>query len=106
MDDTAFLRQLSEKLRIVRKRGLSTQAEIKAKTGVDQGTISKVLNGKRRRANDRIRKLDDYANILLLKNELPPAVSKAAQEFLIFGSQAELIATIDHGARLLSGRLK
>ena len=106
MDDSAFLEQLTEKLRAVRKRGLSTQLEIETKTGVDQGTISKVLNGKRRRANERLRKLDHYANILLSSNELPPAVSKAAQEFLMFGSQAELIATIDHGARLLSGRLK
>jgi transcriptional regulator with XRE-family HTH domain len=106
MDDSAFLEQLTKKLRAVSKRGLSTQLEIEAKTGVDQGTISKALNGKRRRANERLRKLDEYANILLSNSELPPAISKAAQEFLIFGSQAELIATIDHGARLLSGRLK
>lgn len=34
-----------------------------AQTGVDQGTISKVLNGKRRRANDRLRILDQYGLI-------------------------------------------
>lgn len=106
MDDSAFLEQLTEKLRTIRRLGRGTQLDIEAKTGVAQSTISKVMNGRRRRVNEQVRKLDDYANILLGNPDLPPAVSKAAQEFLIFGSQAELIATIDHGARLLSGRLK
>jgi hypothetical protein len=106
MDDSAFLDQLTKKLKTIHRLGLSTQIDIEAKTGVIQSTVSKVMNGRRRRVNGQIRRLDEYANMLLENRDLPAAVSKAAQEFLMFGSQAELIATIDHGARLLSGRLK
>lgn len=104
MDESAFLTALAKKLRVVRSRGLATQIEIEATTGVDQGTISKVLNGKRRRVNARIRALDQYANILLSEIALSPAVSEAARDFLAFGSEAELIDSIRHCARLVSHR--
>jgi len=106
MDDSTFLEQLARKLKLVRARRLATQVDIEASTGVDQGTISKVLNGKRRRANDRVRALDKYANMLLKEDTLPLAVSHAAREFLIFGNEAELVASIEHCARLVSRRLE
>jgi transcriptional regulator with XRE-family HTH domain len=105
MDDPMFLDDLGKKLKLVRARGLATQAQIEKNTGVDQGTISKVLNGKRRRVNARIRTLDRYANMLLGKVTLPPAVTQAAREFLVFGSEAELVASIHHCARLVAHRL-
>lgn len=105
MDDSAFLEQLAQKLKLIRARRLATQAQIEASTGVDQGTISKALNGKRRRVNERLQILDKYANMLVRKDELPPAVSHAAREFLIFGSEAELVASIEHCARLVSRRM-
>ena len=105
MDDSAFLYALAKKLKIVRSRSLATQIEIEARTGIDQGTISKVLNGKRRRANARLRALDDYANILIGEIALSPAVDQAAREFLAFGSEAELVSSIQHCARLVSGRI-
>lgn len=104
MDDSVFLLELANKLKAVRSRGLATQIEIGARTGVDQGTISKVLNGKRRRVNDRIRTLDQYANILLGGVTLSPRVSEAAREFLAFGSEAELIDSIRHCTRLVAHR--
>lgn len=105
MDDSAFLDALAKKLKAVRSRGLATQLELEAYTSVDQGTISKVLNGKRRRVNDRLRALDQYANMLLGEIVISPGVSQAAREFLAFGSEAELVASIQHCARLVSGRV-
>lgn len=105
MDESAFLDSLAKKLKVVRARGLATQMEIEAKTGVDQGTISKALNGKRTRVNDRLRALDNYANMLIGEMVLSQAVSQAAREFLVFGSEAELVASIQHSAWLVSGRV-
>jgi transcriptional regulator with XRE-family HTH domain len=105
MDESAFLDALAKKLKVVRARGLATQIEIQAQTGVDQGTISKVLNGKRKRVNNRLRTLDQYANMLIGEVTLSPAVSEAAREFLAFGSEAELVASIQHCARLVSARI-
>ena len=105
MDESTFLLELAKKLKAVCSRGLATQTEIEARTGVDQGTISKVLNGKRRRVNDRLRALDQYANILLEGVTLSPQVSEAAREFLAFGSEAELIDSIRHCTRLVAHRI-
>ena len=105
MDESAFLAELAKKLKLVRARGLATQIAIEAHTGVDQATISRVLNGKRRRVNERLRTLNRYANMLLGEVTLPSAVNQAAREFLVFGSEAELIASIQHCARLVARRL-
>jgi transcriptional regulator with XRE-family HTH domain len=104
MDESAFLEALAKKLKSVRTRQLATQAEIEAETGVDQGTISKVLNGKRRRVNDRLRALDVYANMLIGEVVLSPAVTDAAREFLAFGSEVELVDSIRHCTKLVSHR--
>ena len=104
MDESAFLDALAKKLKRVRAQGLATQEQIERETGVDQGTVSKALNGKRRRVNDRLRALDQYANILLGEVTLSAAVSEAARDFLAFGSEAELIDSIRHCARLVSHR--
>src|SRR5687768_15942545 len=104
MDESIFLEALAKKLKLVRARSLATQDQIEAQTGIDQGTISKVMNGKRRRVNDRLRLLDNYANILLGNVTLSPAVSEAAREFLVFGSESDLVASIRHCARLVSQR--
>lgn len=104
MDESVFLDELAKKLKVVRSRGLATQIEIEAQTGVDQGTISKVLNGKRRRANNRLRALDQYANMLLGDMTISPQVGEAALEFLAFGSEAELIDSIRHCTRLVAHR--
>jgi transcriptional regulator with XRE-family HTH domain len=100
-----FFGAIGPEAKAIRARRLATQAQIEASTGVDQGTISKALNGKRRRVNERLQILDKYADMLIGKDELPPAVSHAAREFLIFGSEAELVASIEHCARLVSRRL-
>lgn len=105
MDESTFLLELAKKLKAVRSRGLATQTEIEAKVGVDQGTISKVLNGKRRRVNDRLRALDQYANMLLGEVTLSPQVSEAAREFLAFGTEAELIDSIRHCTKLVAHRV-
>ena len=105
MDESAFLLALAKKLKVVRLRGLATQTEIEAKVGVDQGTISKVINGKRRRVNDRLRALDQYANMLLGETTLSPQISEAAREFLAFGSEAELVDSIRLCTRLVAHRL-
>ncbi len=104
MDESAFLAALAVKLKIVRSRGLATQTEIQERIGVDQATISKVLNGKRRRANERLHALDRYTNILLGEVSLSPQISEAAREFLAFGSETELVDTIRHCTRLVAHR--
>lgn len=104
MDESTFLLELAKKLKAVRSRGLATQTQMEGEVGVDQGTISKVLNGKRRRVNDRLRSLDQYANMLLGEVTLSPQVSEAAREFLAFGTEAELIETIRHCTKLVAHR--
>ena len=105
MDESAFLEALAKKLKLVREQGLATQTQLEEQTGIHQETISKVLNGKRRRVNERIRTLDRYANMLLGEVDLSPAVSDAAREFLAFGSEAELVDSIRHCTRLVAHRL-
>jgi transcriptional regulator with XRE-family HTH domain len=106
MDEAAFLKSLAQKLKLVRERGLATQADIEVQTGVHQETISKVLNGKRRRVNERILVLDRYANMLIGEVILSPTVSDAAREFLAFGSEEELVDSIRHCTRLVAHRLQ
>lgn len=104
MDESAFLLELARKLKAVRLRGLATQVEITERTGVDQGTISRVMNGKRRRINERLRALDRYVDMLLGEVALSPQVSDAAREFLAFGTEAELIDSIRHCTKLVAHR--
>lgn len=106
MDDRTFLSHLAAKLELVRSKGLATQLELEAKTGVDQAVISRVFHRKRRRVTEKLRRLDRYADMLIGHAELSASVSDAAMEFLAFGSEDELVATIQLGTRLVSqGRL-
>lgn len=106
MDDAAFLEALARKLRAVRARHLATQCEMEAKTGVHQETISKVMNGKRRRVSAALHTLDNYADMLLRTTSLPLVVTEAAREFLAFGTETELVDSIRHCTRLVTHRLR
>ena len=100
------LDELAVKLLAVRHRRLATQKEIEAATGVDQGTVSRVLRGKRRRVTDPIIRLDRYVNMLLNSTNVSEEILGAATAFLgRGGSEAELIASIHHSADLVSRRL-
>ena len=101
------LDDLAEKLRAVKSRGLATQMQLSAATGVDQGTISRVLNGQRRRMSARLAKLSEYVDMLLRSEKLSSKVQEAAKDFLVRGgSEAELIASIEHSAKLVLGKLR
>jgi transcriptional regulator with XRE-family HTH domain len=100
-----FLAELAGKLRLIRRRKLATQQEIESKTGVDQTTVSRVMNLERRRVTPALRELMKYADMLLEPKPLSTEVSLAAYDFLRSGgSEAELVASIEHAARLVSRR--
>lgn len=100
------LDDLADKLRTVKNRGLATQVELMAATGVDQGTISRVLNGRRRRMTGSLIRLDQYVNMLIRDEDLSKEVEDAARRFLVRGTEAELIASIEHSAKLVQGKLR
>lgn len=101
-----FLAELATKLLAIKRRGLATQVDIERETGVSQSTVSRVMNGERRRVTPQLHKLMNYADMLLKPKPLSEEVRDAAQDFLrCGGSEAELIASIEHGARLVSRRL-
>lgn len=101
------LEDLAEKLRAVRVRRLATQAKIAVATGVDQATISRILNGQRRRSTARLVRLEEYVTMLLREEKLPPKVQEAARSFLVRGgTETELIASIEHSADLVLGKLR
>ena len=107
MTAKAPLDDLAKKLRAIKGRHLATQAELAAATGVDQATISRVLNGQRRRMTPRLAELDRYVNMLLGDRKLSREVREAARHFLVRGgTEAELIATIEHSADLVLGKLR
>ena len=101
------LDDLAEKLRAVKSRGLATQAQLSAVTGVDQATISRVLNGRRRRITGPLVELEKYVVMLLRGEQLSSEVQEAARNFLVRGgTEAELIASIEHSAKLVLGKLR
>jgi hypothetical protein len=102
-----FLRELAGKLRAIKRRKLATQTDIERETGIDQTTVSRVMNLERRRVTRPLRDLMRYADMLLEPKDLPKDVNRAAHDFLRSGgSEAELVASIEHAARLVSGRIK
>ncbi len=106
MSGDILLPELAKKLRAVKRRGLATQLEIERVTGVNQATISRVLNGQRHHVTERIVRLDKYVNMLLQGHKLSTEIQEAARDFLgLGGSEAELVASIEHSAKLVSGRL-
>ena len=101
-----FLAQLAEKLQAIKRRGLATQLTIERDTGVDQSTVSRVMNHERRRITQPLRDLMKYADMLLEPEALSSEVSRAARDFLKSGgSEAELVASIEHAARLVARRI-
>ena len=107
MASNMSLDDLAGKLRAVKSRGLATQAQLSAATGVDQATISRVLNGRRRRVTAPLGRLEEYVDMLLGDEELSSEVQEAAKSFLVRGgTEAELIESIKHSARLVLGKLR
>lgn len=103
----APLDDLARNLLALKARRLATQADLAAATGVDQATISRVLNGQRRRMTPRLVRLDKYVNMLLDGGKLSREVQDAAKYFLVRGgTEAELIASIEHSADLVLGKLR
>ena len=98
---------LAGKLRAVRSRGLATQVHLATITGVDQATISRVLNGRRRRITGPLMVLEEYVDMLLSGKQLSSEVQEAARNFLVQGgTEGELIASIEHSAKLVLGKLR
>ena len=107
MESEIFLAELATKLREIKARKLATQQEIAEQIGINQPTISRALNGRRTRATESLDRLMIYADMLLGYDELPTEVQQAAREFLgRGGSEAELIASIEHSAKLVSRKLR
>lgn len=104
MNDSLFISCLADKLRRIGREGLATQKEIEMATGVRQETISKVINGKRRRRNATLIALDKYADMLIANPNVSSEVTEAVVEFLAFGTEADLVASIRMCASLASGR--
>ena len=101
------LDDLAEKLRAVKSRGLATQVQLAVATGVDQATISRVLNGQRRRMTGPLLELEKYVDMLLGDEQLSLEVQEAVRNFLVRGgTEAELIASIHHSANLVLGKLR
>ena len=54
-----------------------------------------------------LRRLEEYANMLLGDKELSPEVQEAARSFLVHGgTEGELIASIEHSAKLVMRKLR
>lgn len=104
MDDSLFIENLVEKLRRIRRERSATQKQLEAATGVRQETISKVLNGKRVRRTRQLEALDKYADMLVSDTKLSANVTAAVSEFLVFGTEADLVASIRMCASLAGGR--
>ena len=101
------LDDLAEKLRAIKRRRLATQAQIAAATGIDQATISRVLNGQRHRVTRPLSELHEYVYMLLGDERLSVEVQEAAKSFLVRGgTEAELIASIEHSADLVLRKLR
>lgn len=94
MADLELMEELASKLRAITDRGLATQVEIAARTQVDQSTVSKLMNGVRRRRSEAVDRVNEYADMLLRRSELPDGVISEANRFLVFGTEEQLIASI------------
>ena len=101
-----FLVELAEKLQVIRHRRLATQTQIEADTGIDQTTISRASALRRRRITPQLRDLMKYANMLIEPRPIAPGINQAVNTFLrVGGSEAELIESIEHAARLVARRV-
>ncbi len=100
-----FLDSLADDLAKILRVKMITQQQISHATKVPQSTISKALNRNLKRITSDLETLRGYANILLERPNLPPAVCAAAHGFMSAGgSEAELVETISLSTRLVRGR--
>lgn len=106
MHDAARLHALRDGLRSVKAKGLASQQALENATGVDQTVISRIMNGHRRRFSEGLAPLENYVNMLLGKGEIPAAVQLATKEFLVVGTESELIASIQLARQLVARRLR
>lgn len=101
------LQELQEALTAVLGSRAATQQLLSRISDVDQPTISRAKNGKIKRRSRKTDALMEACKSLRSKPPIGPAV---AQKIHIFyakgGSEAELLATIEHGASLVSGEMR
>lgn len=106
MSDAQYLLELAGKLRQLLTDKIVTQKQIQDAIGVDQSTISRVLNGKRKRKTDQIVRLMKYVNMRIKPAKISSQIESAARDFLVQGgTETELVASIEHSAKLVSGRM-
>jgi transcriptional regulator with XRE-family HTH domain len=105
-EETVFLDELAKALQHLLAQGAATQQDIERATGVDQTTISRAKSGNLRRVTDKLRRLRRYADMQLNDIKVPAKVDHAARQFLaVGGSEAELLASIEHAISLVTRRL-
>ena len=106
MNHATYLSELSDKLRRLNSTDSVTQKDIQRELKIDQSTISRVLNGKRKRVTHQIVQLMDYVNMRIEPIEISHQVEEAARDFLKQGgTEIELVASIEHSARLMSRKM-
>jgi transcriptional regulator with XRE-family HTH domain len=105
-EEALFLDELAKELQELLRAGTATQQDIEKATGVDQTTISRAKSGKLRRVTDKLQRLRRYADMRLGDFKVPAKVDHAARQFLaVGGSEAELLASIEHAISLVTRRL-
>ena len=106
MNDEELLDDLSRKLKALTFNPNFTQQSISKDLGIDQSTISRLLNRQGKRVSTTVKLLQNYVNMQLEPADLSPEVEKAALEFLsLGGTKSELVASIKHSAQLVCGKL-
>lgn len=99
------LDKLALDLHRVFRAKLATQVAISKALGVAQSTVSKAKRGTLKRETPDTKALQQYADTLLNKRDLPPTIRDAAEGFFSAGgSEAELIEAITLTTRLVRGR--
>ena len=81
MTAAVSLDDLAENLRPVKSRGLATQIQLAKATGMDQATISRVLNSRRRRMTRPLIGLSKYVDMLLGGEQLSAGGAEGDQDF-------------------------
>lgn len=101
------LQELQEALTAALGSRAATQQLLSRLSGVDQPTISRAKNGRIKR---RSRKTDAIMGVCMSLSSKPPIGPAVVQKIHNFyakgGSEAELLATIEHGASLVSGEMR
>ena len=105
-EDALFLDELAKVLQGLLRSGAVAQKDIERATGVDQTTISRAKSGKLRRVTGKLQRLHRYADMRSSDFKIPARVDHAVRQFLALGgSEAELLASIEHATSLVTRRL-